>query len=233
VSLPKYVTCCTTKTLLRLLLSILFVVWLPFTMAAQNSLQYTRLTGEDGLSNNSVRCLLQDKSGIMWIGTNGGLNRYDGTSFIQYSILSQPALSNNIVTSLMEDEKGFIWIGTDDGLNILDPSANTIRFVPTDAISTSLPSRSISAIQKMKDGTTLLVYGTWLAKVSDNYIISPFYLDPGLKQSDMVIVGFTEQSGSEAWVSFLDKETALVKRTGEKLSSPLLFAKDMHGSIQT
>lgn len=213
-------------SLLKYIITIL-VLWLPLLSPAQHSLQYTRLSAEDGLSNNSVRCLLQDKSGIMWIGTNGGLNRYDGNSFIQYSILSQPALTNNNVISLMEDEKGLIWIGTDDGLNVLDPLANTIRqIVHTDAISNSLPAGSICAIQKMKDGQTLLVSGYWLARVSENYTIAPVYLDPSLQQSDMVIVGLTEQGDNEAWISFLDKETALVKRTGEIISSPLLFAKD-------
>jgi ligand-binding sensor domain-containing protein len=109
---------------------IVFLLSLPFIPAAQKTFQYTRLTAEDGLSNNSVQCILQDKSGIMWIGTNGGLNRYDGSSFIQYSILSQPALSNNVVTTLMQDEKGSIWIGTQNGVNILDPSTNTILSIP-------------------------------------------------------------------------------------------------------
>ncbi len=52
----------------------------------------------------------------MWIGTNGGLNRYDGSSFIQCGILSHPALSNSVITSLMQDNDGYIWIGTENGI---------------------------------------------------------------------------------------------------------------------
>ena len=88
---------------------------------------FTRLTSEDGLGNNSVQCILQGRDGIMWIGTNGGLNRYDGAAFIQYNILSKPALSSNVITALLEDDAGNIWIGTDNGLDILNPVANTIR----------------------------------------------------------------------------------------------------------
>src|SRR5689334_16705231 len=115
---------------------------------AQQSLQYTRLTAENGLSNNSVQCLLQDKSGIVWIGTSGGLNRYDGSSFIQYSILTTPALTNSVVTSLMQDAHGYIWIGTENGLNILDPATNTIQpFTHNDMVPGSFPRGIIRVIQ--------------------------------------------------------------------------------------
>src|SRR5215475_1563895 len=112
---------------------------LPLFMMGQQSLSYTRLTVEDGLSNNSVQCVLQDRAGIVWIGTNGGLNRYDGNFLVQYSILSQPALTNSVITALMQDDKGMIWIGTEDGLNILDPLTNTVRRFMHTAGSASLP----------------------------------------------------------------------------------------------
>src|SRR5258708_25639985 len=91
----------------------LLLLCLPLTLAAQQPLQYTRLTAENGLSNNSVQSLLQDRNGIVWIGTNGGLNRYDGSSFIQYSMLSTPALTNGVVTSIIQAADTSIWIGTD------------------------------------------------------------------------------------------------------------------------
>ncbi len=118
----------------------LLLVCLPLTLAAQQPLQYTRLTAENGLSNNSVQCILQDKHGIVWIGTNGGLNRYDGASFIQYSLLSTPALTNNVVTALMQDADGYLWIGTENGLNILRPATNTFQqFVHNNTVAGSLP----------------------------------------------------------------------------------------------
>src|SRR5262245_16545615 len=97
----------------------LLLVLMLITLAAQQPLQYTILTAENGLSNNSVQCILQDNTGIVWIGTSAGLNRYDGAAFIPYSVLSTPALSGNVVTALMQDEDNYIWIGTENGLNIL------------------------------------------------------------------------------------------------------------------
>ena len=48
--------------------------------AASNDLCFRHFSVEDGLSSNSVRALMQDKYGFLWIGTDEGLNRYDGTT---------------------------------------------------------------------------------------------------------------------------------------------------------
>jgi len=131
----------------------------------------------------------------MWIGTNGGLNRYDGASFIQYSILSQPALSNSVVTALMQDEKGLIWIGTENGLNILDPATNTIRqFIHRNDNPASLPQGPISAIQKMKNGQTWLMSYKWIASFNRDNSFSSLYIDSTVIKENMVLTGFTEQS---------------------------------------
>jgi ligand-binding sensor domain-containing protein/two-component sensor histidine kinase len=199
--------------------------------AAQRSLQYTRLSAEDGLSNNSVQCILQDKSGIIWIGTNGGLNRYDGSSFVQYSILSKPALTNSTVTALMEDERGNIWVGTENGLNILNPVTNTIRqFAHIDAVPASIPSGPIRVIQKMKEGGLWILSDRWIVKFNNASSFVPVSIDTALIQNDMVFTAITDQAPGEYWISYLDKVTVLAKRTQEgaqeKMKQVLLTAKD-------
>jgi ligand-binding sensor domain-containing protein len=135
------------------------LIYLSSTAGAQ--MPFTRLTSEDGLGNNSVQCILQGRDGIMWIGTNGGLNRYDGAAFIQYNILSKPALSSNVITALLEDDAGNIWEGTDNGLNILDPVANTIRlFSHSDLSSSALSPGPVKALQKMKEGSIWILSAT-------------------------------------------------------------------------
>ncbi|MEO5562541.1 MAG: two-component regulator propeller domain-containing protein, partial [Chitinophagaceae bacterium] len=215
----------------RLTFISLLTLWLPLIAAAQFPLQYSRLTAEDGLSNNSVQCILQDKRGIMWIGTNGGLNRYDGSAFIQYSILSQPALTNSVVTALMEDEKGNIWIGTENGLNILDPVANTIRrFIHQNGTAATLPQGPVRVIQKMKDGHVWIMSDRDIARFnSDDF--SPIHIDSALMQIDMVLTGVTEYSDNKLWLSYLDHATVLANRTNapgkqERLSDPVLYVPD-------
>jgi ligand-binding sensor domain-containing protein/serine phosphatase RsbU (regulator of sigma subunit) len=66
-----------------------------------------------GLKHNVIRCMLQDKAGNLWLGTNGGVCRYDGKSFTSYT--EKEGLSNNCVISILEDKTGNLWVGTDGG----------------------------------------------------------------------------------------------------------------------
>lgn len=77
---------------------------------------------ESGLSQSWVMALHVDKYGFLWVGTQGGLNRYDGYSFKKYKSdpLDAHSLSNNAVTSICEDKDGNLWVGTSDGLSFLD-----------------------------------------------------------------------------------------------------------------
>jgi len=85
-------------------------------------LKFDRISIEQGLSQSSVLCILQDSRGFMWFGTQDGLNKYDGYSFTVYKHDPEDpySLSNNIVRSLYQDRAGVLWIGTDGGLNRLD-----------------------------------------------------------------------------------------------------------------
>lgn len=93
-----------------------------FTLAAElrgqrPPLYFERLTTENGLSHNKINCFLQDKRGFIWIGTEDGLNRYDGRTFTIFR--NEPgnasSLSGNIVTDLIEDRDQRLWIATADG----------------------------------------------------------------------------------------------------------------------
>jgi ligand-binding sensor domain-containing protein/serine phosphatase RsbU (regulator of sigma subunit) len=80
------------------------------------------LGSTDGLSQVSVTCMLQDSRGFLWIGTQDGLNLYDGRSFRIFQ--QDPADSNSIIHSnvkaIVEDSNGNIWIGTINGLCMFD-----------------------------------------------------------------------------------------------------------------
>jgi signal transduction histidine kinase/streptogramin lyase len=186
---------------------------------------------EDGLSNNSVQCILQDKSGIIWIGTNGGLNRYDGNFLVQYSILSQPALSNNVITALVQDDQGKIWIGTEDGLNILDPLTNTIRrFVHDPSTPGSLPQGPVRAIQKKKNGGIWILSDRWLAEWADGKNFLQAAIDTALLKTNMVFSSLAEYNNQSIWLSYLDHPTTLASRTtqdgSDQIGAPLLYAPD-------
>ncbi len=88
-------------------------------------LAFFHLSIKDGLSQNTVTAVMQDKKGFMWIGTQDGLNRYDAHEFIlhKFSADDPNTLSDDYINVLYEDRRGKIWIGTQNGgLNRFDPS---------------------------------------------------------------------------------------------------------------
>ncbi|GAB3775073.1 two-component regulator propeller domain-containing protein [Spirosoma horti] len=80
--------------------------------------QFDHLSVKDGLSNNSVNCILQDREGFIWLGTSEGLNKYDGYTFtILQHDPDHPTQSfqNNNITGLCEDHSGQLWVVTEGG----------------------------------------------------------------------------------------------------------------------
>ena len=91
--------------------------------------RFRHLTIEDGLSQNAANALLQDRRRFLWIGTQDGLNRYDGSGFVVYrhNPFDPTTLSSSYVTALHEDADGYLWVGTlGGGLNRLDPDTGVI-----------------------------------------------------------------------------------------------------------
>lgn len=97
--------------------------------AQQQTSQFTHLTTSQGLSQNNVTCILQDRKGFMWFGTQDGLNKYDGYTYTIYrnDPKKSTSLSHSYIHTLLEDKQGRLWIGTDDGgVSLFNP--NTERF---------------------------------------------------------------------------------------------------------
>ncbi|MCC7332180.1 MAG: hypothetical protein IT232_06180, partial [Flavobacteriales bacterium] len=87
---------------------------LPFRMkdAATCNIQY--LDVDQGMNSSYVWSILEDKSGNLWFGTNGGgVSKYDGKTFTHYT--EKEGLSNNSVISILEDKSGNLWFGTNGG----------------------------------------------------------------------------------------------------------------------
>lgn|GEM_PF-2284840 len=74
---------------------------------------------DDGLASNQTYQCLQDKNGYLWFACTGGLSRFDGYGFMNFTIAE--GLSHNAAISIAEDRHGQLWVGTDAGLNCLLP----------------------------------------------------------------------------------------------------------------
>jgi ligand-binding sensor domain-containing protein/DNA-binding CsgD family transcriptional regulator len=123
---------------------------------------FQNISIEDGLSQNTISCILQDRNRFMWFGSEEGLNRYDGYSFkiYRHNQRRDDGLSHDRVSCLVEDRDGSFWIGTlGGGLDHFDPDQERFTHYRHDARDgNSLSNDSIRAI--LPDGKGLLWIGT-------------------------------------------------------------------------
>lgn len=97
------------------------------TFAPGASLRFEHITIDNGLTQNAGLAMLQDSTGYLWIGSQDGLNRYDGYSITQFK--HDPDNTNslgfNSIASLYEDKNGYLWVGTwGGGLDRFDPKTS-------------------------------------------------------------------------------------------------------------
>jgi ligand-binding sensor domain-containing protein/signal transduction histidine kinase len=128
--------------------------------AAPRSLRFEHLGLEQGLSQESVLNVLQDRSGFMWFGTQAGLNRFDGYRMTVFR--NDPAdpgsIVDNYVNASYEDATGQLWFGTKGGLTRFDQASQKfVRYLPHEPGRPLARNNSVTAI--VGDGTG----GLWLA----------------------------------------------------------------------
>jgi len=114
------------------------------------SLRFDHLNSDNGLSQNAILALLQDRQGYIWVATQDGLNRYDGYSFTHFrNIPSDPdSISYNSLSALYEATDGYLWVGTlGGGLNRYDPKTGKFaHYLPAPANPGSLGNPIITTI---------------------------------------------------------------------------------------
>jgi len=124
--------------------------------AEARNLRFEHLSLEKGLSQSHVNCILQDRHGFLWLGTQDGLNRYDGYRFrvFKHDARDPGSLANNTVWALLEDRDGTLWVGTDGGgLARWDPAAEAFVHHRHDrANPRSLSGDRVRAIVETRDG---------------------------------------------------------------------------------
>ena len=87
--------------------------------ASGQPLQFNHYKVSDGLTQSEILSVFQDSEGYIWIGTQNGLNKFDGYLFqpFFYDPNDTTTLSNSWIFDITEDRNGFLWIGTKEGLN--------------------------------------------------------------------------------------------------------------------
>ena len=172
--------------------------------AQEDNIQFERLNLEDGLSQGTIYCMLQDQKGLMWFGTQDGLNKYDGYTFTVYRYNDQDpnGISDIFIQDLYEDHRGFIWVATlSGGLNRFDRSTENFtayQHRPDD--NGSLRSNKVNTI--FEDGAHRLWVGTSLGLDLMNDSLSGFthYKLSENRNGDVPVTCIYEDRHKNLWV---------------------------------
>ena len=122
----------TYRTVLQFYTFLLFYFFLSLSRSATgqaNIPTFEKYTTDNGMSQDFINAIAQDSLGFLWIGTNDGLNKFDGYTFEIYTSNGPPnrSLTSNQINSLAVGKNNQLWIGTNSGLNCLNMKAGTIK----------------------------------------------------------------------------------------------------------
>src|SRR5688572_8786056 len=134
------------KKSIRLLLC---AMALTFRGAAQEDINFTALTTRDGLSSNTVNAIIKDRFGLLWFGTDDGLDKFDGTNFKVYRHKAgdSTSLQANEILALHEDKAGNFWIGTSGGsLSLYDRKKDAFVNFPVGRNPNTIKNNVIKAV---------------------------------------------------------------------------------------
>ena len=132
----------------------LFVL-IGFAGNAQREFRFDHITTKDGLSQSQPNCIFEDSRGYIWVGTQDGLNRFDGYEFKVYKNdpFDSTTITHNWIWSINEDDNGNIWVATFMGVCKLVRDENRfIRYFHSNKDSTSISGNRTNFILKDRKG---------------------------------------------------------------------------------
>jgi signal transduction histidine kinase/ligand-binding sensor domain-containing protein len=112
------------KPILRQNAILLFFFLLSLSLMAQQEYRFEHISKSEGLSQGTINAIFEDNNGLMWFGTNDGLNLYDGTKIevFRRNFEDPQSIPNNHILAINQDKKGRLWVGTfGNDLCYLDP----------------------------------------------------------------------------------------------------------------
>ncbi|MGE5429599.1 MAG: two-component regulator propeller domain-containing protein [Syntrophomonadaceae bacterium] len=190
----------------RFFLTLIFFLVSRIVFPQSTDIYFDHIFREQGLSQSIVNCIIQDNKGLMYFGTEDGLNIYDGYSFtiMRNNPNDTNSLSYNDITALFEDRDKIIWIGTfNAGLNRYDPSVQSIRRFPFNPLDTnSLSNSNVNDITEDRNGSMWIATDNGLCMLERHmgkpYKFTRFYNSPknsGSISNNRVLSLITDRMG--------------------------------------
>lgn len=202
---------------------------------------FEHISVDNGLSSTSVYAITQTRDGFLWVGTQNGLNRYDGYGFKAYNFTpgNISSLTNNWVKALCVDGAGNLWVGTSSGLNRYFPETESFNsYFHHKPQKNSLADNNIWSMYSDREGTVWIGTNNGLSQYvpAKNHFIN-YYIPslPGQAASN-AINAITEDKQGNLWIGtwgsglfMLDKETRTFKSFAEITS--MQAVKDLYVKV--
>lgn len=189
---------------------------------AQNSNQvhFKNISVKEGLSFPAVNCILQDKNGFVWVGTEMGLNRYDSQRFKTFysSESDKQSLSNDHISCLYEDTHQNVWVGTMRGLNIYNRKNSTFRKLK----NVNLQTKKIFAITEGGNGEIWVLTSDELIVINAKFDVVNTFLLKNIRTENEVLSWSTAKFDTKKnlWIC-TNKGIRLFEVSTQKLVNPL------------
>ena len=136
----------------------IFIAMEEKSYAQLGNITFNNINIEQGISQSTAKVIFQDSKGYIWIGTNDGLNRYNGYEYKIYNYEEgKNSISHNDITDITEDENGYIWVGTVQGMNRINTETGEIQNYTKE--NEKIPDDSTSEVIKTQDNK--IVVGTY------------------------------------------------------------------------
>ena len=129
-----------SKYLIIILAVIIIKINFSINVKAEEYSRFNNISIEDGLSQATVETMMQDSKGYIWLGTNDGLDRYNGYTFKKYSYEKgqENSLVNSYILDIKEDSEGNIWVATAAGISKIYNDGEKVQNYTSDSESGNL-----------------------------------------------------------------------------------------------
>ena len=210
------------KKLKKILTMVCIISFISISTSYANIIEnfnFKNITIEDGLSQSTVKTIYQDIKGYIWVGTDAGLNKYNGYEFKQYKHdeYNKNSISHNYIIDITEDKNGHIWVSTISGLTRIDTDKDEIKNYYSEKDNGNLLDSNRWRLLTSKEGK-LIVFGINGVNLYDEE--KDTFNSIALKENNLntaVIYSEEEDSNGHIWVGTdkglveLDKNLNLIK----------------------
>ncbi len=163
------------------------------------SIAFNNLNVEHGMSQSTIDVIFQDSKGYIWLGTNDGLNKYNGYEFKVYTYEEDKnSISNNYITDIAEDDDGNIWIATIDGINKLNVDTEEITNYTAD--EGLISSNNITEVMLSQNGNLIAATANGLNVYNEESNKFDRVLEKDTELISQFIYSIDEDSEGNLWI---------------------------------